>query len=468
MEKKDIIDFYNSTAKEREKWNRRNSYYHKLLKRYFKFIVPPGRRVVEMGCGSGDLLAALEPCFGVGVDFAAEALAIGGEKHPKISFVEADAEDDDMIGNFDYIVLSDLTTCLMDAQAAIRRLKPLCRPHTRVVISQYNYLWEPVIKLLQWLRLKQKAPAANWFSMADTRALLELEGFKVIREDRKMIMPVFVPLISAFCNRFLVNLPFFRHLGLVNIIVARMLPKSERYLSVSIIIPVKNEEGNVENAILRTPEFGAKQEFIYVDGRSTDNTLSEALRVQLKHQERNVKVIQQTGWGKGNAVREGFGVASGDILMILDADMTTPPEDLPKFYRAICEGRGELINGCRLVYPMEKNAMRFLNLVANKFFGHLFSYLLGQRVKDTLCGTKALTRRNYETIRDNRGYFGDFDPFGDFDLLFGAAKQNFDIVDVIVRYRDREYGVSQISRFKHGWLLLKMCCFAIRKIKFTK
>jgi glycosyltransferase involved in cell wall biosynthesis len=176
--------------------------------------------------------------------------------------------------------------------------------------------------------------------------------------------------------------------------------------------------------------------------------------------------MKQTGKGKGNAVREAFDVASCDILMILDADLTTPPEDMPKFYDALRNNKGEFINGCRLVYPMEKEAMRFLNFLANKFFGWFFSYLLGQRMKDTLCGTKVLFKNDYERIIANRSYFGDFDPFGDFDLLFGAAKLNLKIAEVIVHYRDREYGSTQISRFSHGWLLIKMSLFAARKIKF--
>lgn len=176
--------------------------------------------------------------------------------------------------------------------------------------------------------------------------------------------------------------------------------------------------------------------------------------------------MKQSGKGKGNAVREAFDAATGDILMILDADLTMPPEELPKFYDALRYNKGEFINGCRLVYPMEKNAMRFLNLMGNQFFGWFFSFLLGQPLKDTLCGTKVLYREDYNTIAENRSYFGDFDPFGDFDLLFGAAKLNLKMTEINIRYKDREYGSTQISRFKHGILLFKMSFFAARKIKF--
>jgi glycosyltransferase involved in cell wall biosynthesis len=190
------------------------------------------------------------------------------------------------------------------------------------------------------------------------------------------------------------------------------------------------------------------------------------IRVKEKYSNKNIVVEKQTGKGKGNAVREAFEKSTGDILMILDADLTTPPEDMPKFYDAICSKRGEFINGCRLVYPMERQAMRFLNLLANKFFGLFFTYLLGQKVKDTLCGTKVVLKSDYNKIKNNRKYFGEFDPFGDFDLLFGAAKLNLKIAEIPVRYKEREYGSTQISRFSHGWLLIKMSLFAAKKIKF--
>ncbi|MDE6451708.1 MAG: glycosyltransferase family 2 protein, partial [Odoribacter sp.] len=291
--------------------------------------------------------------------------------------------------------------------------------------------------------------------------------FEVIKTEHKLLIPFFLPLLSFLSNRFLANLPFFNQLDLVNLIVARPMElKEEREYSVSIIVPARNEKGNIENAITRLPQFGSSQEFVFVEGHSADHTYEEMLRVQEKYKDKNIKVLVQSGKGKGNAVREGFEAATGEILFILDADLTTPPEEMPKFYEALKKNRGEFINGCRLVYPMEKQAMRFLNLIANKSFGVLFSYLLGQRLKDTLCGTKVLFKKDYEEIRNNRKYFGNFDPFGDFDLLFGAAKLNLSMVEIIVRYKDREYGSTQISRFRHGWLLIKMCAFAAKKIKF--
>jgi glycosyltransferase involved in cell wall biosynthesis len=232
-----------------------------------------------------------------------------------------------------------------------------------------------------------------------------------------------------------------------------------------VIVPARNEAGNIEAAVTRTPEMGAGTELIFVEGNSTDDTWEKIQELPAKFPDRNIKILKQSGKGKGNAVREGFAVASGDILMILDADLTMPPEELPKFYEVLASGKADFANGVRLIYPMESEAMRFLNLCANKFFSFLFSWLLGQRVKDTLCGTKVLCRKEYDRIAANRAYFGDFDPFGDFDLLFGADKLNLRIMDVPIRYRDRTYGQTNIDRWRHGLLLFRMSWFCAKKIK---
>lgn len=466
MNKDKICEYFNSIAQLREKWNKRNYYYHKLIRKYYGFLIPKGSKVLEIGCGTGDLLNSVKPAYALGIDLSEEMIKIAKSKYPNYNFSVADVENFELEEKFDYIIISDLICFLWDIQLALRNIKKVCNEKTRIIINSYNYLWEPILKISEFLGLRLKQPLLNWLSIKDLTGLLELEGFEVIKIDRKIILPKRIPLLNFLFNNILSNLPFFSYLCLSNIIVARLEPCDKKELTISILVPAKNEKGNIENAITRTPVFGISQEFIFIEGYSQDGTYEEMLRVKEKYKEKNIIVGKQTGKGKGNAVREGFEKATGDVLMILDADLTTPPEDLSKFYEALIRSKGEFINGCRLVYPMEKQAMRFLNLIANKLFGLFFSYILGQKVKDTLCGTKVLLKEDYEKIKMNRNYFGDFDPFGDFDLLFGAAKLNLKIVEVLVRYRDREYGTTQINRFKHGWLLLKMSFFAAKKIKF--
>jgi SAM-dependent methyltransferase len=470
--KEQIKKYFKETARERLLWQKRNRFYHHSLEKYFSFIIPAGSRVLELGCGTGDLLHAVRPGYGVGIDFSEEMVLRADSLYPDLHFIYADVEElsdqEERIGGpFDYIILSDLLHILWDVQKALHLLKRFCHPGTRLVISNYNFLWEPMLKFSERIGLKQKSPNSNWLSHHDIFNLLEIEGFDIISNYRKLLLPKYIPLFNILFNKFLINLPLINNLGLVNFVVARPMANWQQDFKVSVIIPARNEKGNIESAMLRMPAFGSSQEYIFVEGHSSDGTWDEMLRVQGLYPQRNITVIKQTGKGKGNAVREGFDIASGDVLIILDADLTVPPEELPKFYNALILSRGEFINGCRLVYPMEKQAMRFLNLLANKFFGWFFSYLLGQRLKDTLCGTKVIFKADYEKIKANRSYFGDFDPFGDFDLLFGAARLNLKIVEVIVRYKERTYGSTQISRFKHGWLLLKMSMFAAGKIKFN-
>ncbi len=466
MKKESLQAYFDEAAPGIPRWRKRNRSYHRLLEEYYAFFIPSHARVLELGCGLGDLLASVRPAYGVGIDFSPKMIEIARERHPDLTFRVMDAGNLALEETFDYVILSDLVGSLWDVQAVFEELRSVCHERTRVIISNYNYLWEPLVQLGERIGLKQRQPLQNWLSTRDITTLLSLAGLETVRTEKKILFPKSVPFFSWLFNRTIANLPLFRSLALTNFIIARPDGQRDKEFSVSIVVPARNEMGNIENAILQTPVFGNRQEFIFVEGHSSDGTWEEMLRVQAQYPSRNITVIRQSGKGKGNAVREGFEKATGDILFILDADLTTPPEDMPKFYDALRRNKGEFINGCRLVYPMEKQAMRLLNLIANKTFGMLFSYLLGQRLKDTLCGTKVLFKSDYEMIRDNRGYFGDFDPFGDFDLLFGAAKLNLKIVEVNVRYKDRQYGSTQISRFKHGWLLIRMTAYAARKLKF--
>lgn len=459
-------EYFDSIAESRPKWRKRNRYYNALLEKYFKFIVPAGSKVLEVGCGTGELLNAVQPLKGVGIDYSEKIVKIASENFKDMMFYVQDAEKIKLNETFDYIILSDLLSSVQDVQKVFQCLKTVSDENTRIIISNYSYLWEPVLKIGEGLGLKQKQPLMNWLSAKDIENILSLEGFELIKSERKILFPKKILLLSAFLNSFVINLPFIKNLSLVNFLVVRKREEKKEEHSATIVVPARNEKGNIESAITRTPAFGTFQEFIFIEGGSKDGTYEEILRVQEKYKDKIIVAMKQSGKGKGNAVREAFAAATGDVLMILDADLTMPPEDLPKYYEALVSNKGEFINGCRLVYPMEGQAMRFLNLIANKFFGVLFTYLLGQNLKDTLCGTKVLYKKDYEHIMNNRKYFGDFDPFGDFDLLFGASKLNRKIVEMPIRYKDRQYGETQIKRFSHGWLLIKMSLFAAKKMKF--
>jgi len=441
-------------------------HYQKLLRNYFTFLIPPGLRVLEVGCGIGDLLAAVKPARGVGLDFSPAMLELARQRHPELEFHQADAVEFSSAEKFDYIILSDLVNDLPDVQAVLERLQTAATPNTRIVINFFNNLWRPILHSAEKMGAKSPTVLQNWLSTDDMANLLHLAGWEVIKTDARILWPVGTPLLAPLLNRWLA--PLTPHFCLTVAIVARPkpIPAKRPHYRCSVIIPARNEAGNIEAAVQRTPDMGLGTEIIFIEGHSQDNTWDEIQRVAAEYPQRQIKILKQQSKGKGGAVREAFAAATGDLLFILDADLTMPPEELPKFYEIARSGTADFVNGVRLVYPMEEQAMQFLNMIANKTFGLTFSWLLGQNIKDTLCGTKVLFRADYEAIARNRAYFGDFDPFGDFDLIFGAAKMNLRMVDLPIRYRARTYGETNIHRWSHGWLLLRMVLFAARRMKF--
>jgi hypothetical protein len=413
-------------------------------------------------------------------DRVAEIDAKGSEK--RLSFqnhmivpaqpLSQEAKTFEAIGKFlpDFVLLNGNIHYETDIQVFLKNLRQVLAPSTRVIITYYSNLWKPLLRTATALSLRIETGEDNWIAPEDLRNLLLLADYEIVREESKLLIPVYIPVVSYLANRFLAPLPGFRAFNLLNIAVARAvaLPAArETVPSVSVVVPARNEAGNIEAAILRTPAMGPDDELIFIEGNSTDETWDIICRMQRKYEGvRTIRIDRQEGKGKGDAVRKGFTLAQKDVLMILDADLTVPPEELPRFYEALVSGKGEFINGSRLVYPMEKQAMRFFNLLGNKFFAVMFSFVLGQRFKDTLCGTKVLTRKNYERLAAHRKYFGNFDPFGDFDLIFGAARMALRIVEVPVHYRERTYGETNIDRWRHGMILLRMLRFAAARIRF--
>ncbi|TRZ52023.1 glycosyltransferase [bacterium] len=460
---------WDAVARKMDSWTGWSKAYHERLTQVYRFWVAPGQRILEMGCGRGDLLASLWPSRGVGVDFSSEMVQRAKASHPKLEFIDADGHDLQMLeGAFDVIILSDLIDDLWDVQAVFEQLNRFCHPRTRLMINSYSRVWELPLMIAEKLGAAKPKLIQNWLTVEDVTDLLNLSGFEVIRSWQEILWPLWMPGIAALCNKILVKVWPFKLFAMTNFILARPCPEKRSEVPlVSVIVPARNEAGNIAQIFARTPEMGSGTELVFVEGHSQDDTHSTIEREIAAHPERKSQLHRQTGVGKGDAVRLGFAKAKGDVLMILDADMTVSPEELPRFYEALYSGRGEFINGVRLVYPMEDKAMRFFNFLGNKFFSLAFSWLLGQPIKDTLCGTKALWKRDYALISENRNYFGEFDPFGDYDLIFGVAKLGLKIVDLPVRYRARTYGSTNIQRWSHGWLLLRMVIFAAKRIKFT-
>jgi SAM-dependent methyltransferase len=456
----------------RLRWSLSHRFFHRISQDYLKFLVPENQRILSFGCGNGETLSALSPAFGLGIDLDTIALKVAQKKFPRLQFLQGDMEDAKFIEQitqdapFDVILLEGSLGYLDDIQACLARLRKFCNEDTRLVIISYGYLWEPFLRFAEKLRLRKPSFNGTWLRMSDVENFMTLAGFEIIKQDWRVLLPFRLLGLGNLVNRYVAPLPWIRRLALCHYLVARKesAPWSGE-ASASVIIPCRNERGNIENAVQRMPELGAGTEIIFVEGHSSDGTWEEVKRVQKLYPGRDISILQQTGEGKGDAVRTGFDLAKGDVLMILDADLTIPPEDLVKFFEIICSGKAEYVNGSRLIYGMENQAMRFLNFLANHLFALVFTFLINQRLTDTLCGTKVLTRKNYQRIKAGRAYFGTFDPFGDFDLIFGASKLGLKFAEVPVRYASRRYGSTQISRFRHGLLLLRMVIFAYRKLK---
>ncbi len=464
--------YFNSIAPKRVEQRRVKRYYWNDITKYCNYFVHENSSVLEIGCGTGELLNDLKAKKKVGIDFSEEMIAQAKSQFPDLDVRVMAAEELNLKEKFDVIILSNLIGYLDDIQKIFTQLKSVSHDNTKIIITYYSFVWEPILKFGEMIGYKTKTPNQNWLSLSEINNMLYLAGFHVYRNSCRMILPIYIPLLSELFNGFLAKFPLFRLMSINNFTFAKNIQLVnenliEKKYSVSIIIPARNESGNIENAIKRMPQLGNSTELIFVESNSTDDTWRKIQEVKSKFNSTfDIQVIQISDKGKNAAVRKGFEMAKGEVLMILDADLTVAPEDLVKFYNVIASGKGDFINGSRLVYPMEKEAMRFLNRLGNKFFSSIFTWLLDQKFKDTLCGTKVMFKKDYEELIINRKFFGDFDPFGDFDLLFGAHKLNLCIVELPVRYHERTYGRTNISRFKHGFILLRMCFFAARKIKF--
>jgi len=481
---------YERLAPLRDRWSARNAYYHSYIEGVLRGIVPAGRAVVELGSATGDLLHGLRPSRGLGIDLSPAMVQTARGKYPDLRFAIGDAESLELGETFEFVVASDLIGELVDITSMLERVHALSTPESRLVLTFHNPALEAGLRLAQRAGLTMPPARQNWIAPRDLETLLELADFTIETVHSGLLLPFRVPGLAAVANGALSQLPAIRYFNVVNVVVARpRIPRPVVFpLSCTVVIPCRNEVDNIEAAIERTPAMGSHTELIFVDGASTDGT--EARIEELRHRyagRKDIKLIRQVKdavadrpstnpeapivmlkLGKGDAVRKGFEAATGDILMILDADLTVPPEDLPRFFSCVASGKGQFVNGSRLVYPMEERAMKFVNYLGNKFFSVLFTWLLGQRVRDTLCGTKALHRSTYAQIKANRAYFGEFDPFGDFDLLFGAARLDLKIVEVPVRYRRRLAGVTKVRVIRHGLLLLAMSLIAFRKLKLAR
>lgn len=451
----------------RDSWIRSNRYYYDRLRRLLKYIVEPGKRVLEIRCQTGHLLNAVEPSEGIGVEISERMVEIARKNFPELRFARAEPEELDLNETFDYVLFSHVFDTV-DILGALARARQHCHEGSRLVVVNYNHLWQPVLELASKLGLRAPFVEPNWVSEDDVRGFLNLAGFRPLRTHRILLLPKWIPLVSSLLNDLLARLPGLRRLCLMQVMVARpaVAPKKPEDFTVSVVVPCRNEMGNVEPAVERIPAMGKHTEIVFCDDKSTDRTADEVRRMQQLHPGKDIRLLPGPAICKAENVWTGFRGARGDVLMILDADLTVMPEELPVFFEALVSGRGEFINGSRLVYPMQGEAMKFANRIGNKVFGMIFSFLLDQRIKDTLCGTKVLWRKDWARLERNLGHWGIRDLWGDYELLFGASKLHLEIVEAPVHYQERVYGVTKMTRvFQNGVRMLRICWGAWRRLR---
>ena len=466
-----LKDHYNKIAKKRVKYIKRNRYYHKSVLKHFRMWIPENSKVLELGCGTGDLIGQLRPKLGVGIDISDEMIKQAKEKYPGINFFCDDAESFEINEIFDYIIISGIVGMVDNIQILLGRIKKWVSPDTRVFVDFYNPMWYPFIKFGEKIGLKMPEMIKNWLSVDDIENFLYISGYQVIKRKYLMFFPKNIPLITYILNKFIGNLPFIRRFSLSSVVITRpLVPWPDKEIkSCSVVITCRDEEGNIEGLVTRIPKMGWNTEIIFVEGHSKDNTVAKINEMIKKYPDKDIRMLKQKGIGQGDAFRYGYDEAKGDFVIWLEADLTTPPEEAKLLWDAYINNIGEYVNGSRFIYKMEKNAMPLLNFLGNRFFGVLFTSLLKQRFTDTLCGFKGISKKNYVKIRQQIDFFGDFDPFGDFELIFGAIKNNLKVAEIPVHYKPRQYGESKaygksfFSFMKHGFLLVRMSIIAFRK-----
>ena len=469
--KREIVNSHVKNAEFRKRWIRKNHYYYKQINKILKSIVEPNKRVLLLKSDVGEFLDNVHPSYGLGLEYGEELVSTAKQRYPNLHFEQSDFENfKNVKGKWDYILVVSLLDDTFDVLNLFKEINKIAEDRTRVVIINHNSTWYPIVRFAEKLRLKMKQPTLNWLSLQDICNVLYLADIEVIKKDQAVLFPKYIPLISYLLNKYIARFPGIRRLDYLQVITARRVPekRNPKDFTCSVVIPCRNEKGNIENAVKRVPKLGKGTEIIFGDDKSTDGTKEEVLRCIKAYPDKNIKLVDSPGICKAKNVWECFKHASGDVLMILDADLTVVPEELHYFFNALIENKGEFINGSRMVYPMEDQAMRGLNMVGNKMFSMIFSHLLGNPIKDTLCGTKVFFKKDFERMQKVFFTWGVEDRWGDYEMLFSASKINLKIIDLPVHYVERTYGETKMNkRIKNGWIMLKMCWAASEKLKYV-
>lgn len=458
--KKQVTCFFDRIAEKYDFWHSKNAYYHREVELFCADTIPRGSRVLEIGCATGDLLNHVAPETGVGIDLSPRMIEAASRKYPHLSWSVTDIEHLECGQPYDHVMMSNLLEFIPDLWSFLSEVKRHTHPQTRLVIFTVNPLWEPFMRLGARLRLRSPETIRNFITRKDLINILRLRGYEITSNGFRLFLPKKIPLLSFWVNQILPRIPGINNLCALQFIVAKpeLTVRKPLPLSCSVIIPCFNEAENIEECVARIPRMGIRTEVIIVDDGSTDSTRDKAKGIV--GSENEVRVISYTpNKGKATAVRTGIEAACGDVVMILDADMAVMPEELPRFFDVLSEGRAEFVNGTRMIYPLESEAMKFLNFLGNKIFGILLTLIMEQRNTDTLCGTKAFFRKDLASVLRS-GH----DAWGDFDLLFEATRKKLQMAELPVHYKPRQRGYSKMKPFRDGASFLRTCIRGLKTL----
>jgi len=456
--------FFDTLAPQRERDKRRHRTYYRDRERWLRRLIRPDASVLELGCGTGLTLSCLPQAKKTGIDFSPEMIRLAHERDPQTRYLVDDILQLEHRESHDYVLLLDTINFLRDVQRGLQEIHDkVCHDRTRLVITYYNFLWQPLFLFGEWLGWKTKFPEQNWLGRNDIEHLLRITGFEVVQRGERVLCPPGIPLLASLCNRFLVSLPLLRAFALVKYVIARPAPRGHKTdYTVTVLSAVRNERGNIRRIVEAMPILGSRTELLFIEGHSTDGTWEELQEIVASYRgPLAVRALKQSGSGKGSALHDGITESAGEILLVYDGDFTVHPDELRKLYDILSSGQAEFVNASRLVYPLQEGAMRLLNLLGNKIFSMLFTWLFSQRLVDVLSPVKGFFRRDYPSVTTR------MDPFGDFDFFLGAASRQLKMSEVPVHYLERSYGTTKIRRFRHGWSLLRMCFYGTRRLKWV-
>lgn len=463
MAKESVEEHFDEIAPNYDYWKKKNAYYYSTIKTFISRIIPEGSSVLEVGCGTGEILATTKPQRGVGIDISKKMVELASQKFPQYTFIHSPIEDLQLGEKFDYIVMIDVVDHVHDVMDVFHSLYRFCHSETQVILTTINPWWDPILSVMEKFGAKMPEGPHNFIEKRNLTKMLELMDFSISYSGYMLLFPKKIPVLSFLANSIGTRMWGIQKMSAVQYMLIHPMVKNDidLRLGCSVIIPCYNEQDNIEEAIRRTPQMGRETEIIVVNDCSTDNTAQKVRDLQSRYP--NLKLVDYSpNRGKGYAVRKGFEAATQEVLMILDADISTPPEELPRFFDPLNKGICQFVNGTRMVYPMENQAMRTLNLFGNKIFGFIMSFVTQQNLTDTLCGTKAFYKKDLKMIK-----WG-LDKWGDFDLLFGAARTGKKIMEVPVHYMTRKSGESKMRSFRHGVHLLRACYLGFKELVFFK